>query len=1011
GTYDYTPDDDYNGPDSFTYLVDDNNGGTDTGTVILTVDAVNDAPVAADGEASGDEDTVISGTVTATDVDGPSLTFSLDNGPSNGSVVVNSDGTYDYTPDDDYNGPDSFTYLVDDNNGGTDTGTVILTVDAVADLPVAQDDAVSVDEDNALAGAVIATDGDGDALTYTEGTGPSNGTLVFGSDGSYTYTPDANYFGPDSFTYEVDDGNGGTDTGTVDITVNSVNDAPYLVTGGAEENPLPLLDSFSVNANEADGIFTIDLTPFVEDLETADLTFSVLTITNLDDGRGVEIPVSIVDGIVTIDPSDFDLDSGETLNAQVVFTADDGSGAANSTLNGTFNLTVNGSDDTPPPNTNIAPVAEDAEITKGDQAVIDIDLNALASDADGDPLTFENISIVGGGRNPVVFTIANGIVTIDPTQFGLPDGGSLDLEIQYTVNDGSNAVNNTDSGAVYLTVIEGEDPEDPVEDPNTAPVANDVTVTTTASYDSSNPNIIIDLADSASDADGDDLAFSVVLQSGDIVTFSLTGNTVSIPLLQTAFLGLTAGTSAATVLEYTVDDGRGEANSTTTGLINLTVDGPFEVITPTNTAPVATETEQDADVGDGSFTIDLNTLVSDADVGDVLTLSEVALNVPADTVLDAGAFSFDPITGIATIDPTKFNLANNEGLTASLNFVVDDGSGTTNSSDTGQVLLNITDGNVAPVATETEQDVNVEDGSFTIDLNTLVSDFDGDPLTLSNVALELGGAPITAGFDAGTGIVTIDPADFGLADGTSATAELTFDVDDGTGAANSMDSGSVTLNLSDPADPGTSVVIDFEAFSSDSGLSIPIGGTSTQGIFFDGSASVIETDEGGSRLAEGLASGQTTSGGNNVLSAGAESGDTFAFYSGDDNPFLVGTLPVSNFNVGGLSAADIIAVFGYDGDNFDLEGLSLNGIGGSNVVNITAYELQLTVDPGSSFGTYEVDLVEVGSFDFNVDSSTPGEVIDLNDAAYGGAFDSVYAVEIGTADGSSFVLDDLLITV
>ena len=100
----------------------------------------NEDPEAEDLTVAGDEDTVISGTVVATDVDGDTLTFMLDTGPSNGSVTVNANGTFDYTPDPDTNGTDSFTVLVDDGNGGSDVATVTVNVTPVNDAPIANDD-------------------------------------------------------------------------------------------------------------------------------------------------------------------------------------------------------------------------------------------------------------------------------------------------------------------------------------------------------------------------------------------------------------------------------------------------------------------------------------------------------------------------------------------------------------------------------------------------------------------------------------------------------------------------------------------------------------------------------------------------------------------------------------------------------------------------------------------------------------------------------------------------------
>ncbi|MGH1420657.1 MAG: cadherin-like domain-containing protein, partial [Hyphomonas sp.] len=191
GTYTYTPNADFNGTDTFTISADDGNGGTDIATVTITVDPVNDAPVAADDSQTTDEDVAINGAVALSDVDGDTVTASLGTAPTNGTVTVNTDGTYTYTPNADFNGTDTFTISASDGNGGTDTATVTITVDPVNDNPVAADDAQTTDEDIAVNGAVALSDVDGDTVTASLGTAPLNGTAIVNTDGTYTYTPNA----------------------------------------------------------------------------------------------------------------------------------------------------------------------------------------------------------------------------------------------------------------------------------------------------------------------------------------------------------------------------------------------------------------------------------------------------------------------------------------------------------------------------------------------------------------------------------------------------------------------------------------------------------------------------------------------------------------------------------------------------------------------------------------------------------------------------------------------------
>jgi VCBS repeat-containing protein len=226
GTFLYTPESDYHGPDSFTYHANDGTADSNTSTVSITVNAINDAPVAQAQSITTNEDTAKSGTVVATDVDGNSLTYSQVTGPTHGSLTFISDGTFIYTPESDYHGPDSFTYHANDGTADSNAATVSITVNAINDAPVAQVQSITTNEDTAKGGTVIATDVDGNSLTYSRVTGPAHGSLTLNPDGTFNYTPALSYNGPDSFTFRANDGTADSNTATVSITVNAINDAP-----------------------------------------------------------------------------------------------------------------------------------------------------------------------------------------------------------------------------------------------------------------------------------------------------------------------------------------------------------------------------------------------------------------------------------------------------------------------------------------------------------------------------------------------------------------------------------------------------------------------------------------------------------------------------------------------------------------------------------------------------------------------------------------------------------------
>ena len=259
GSFTYTPAANYNGPDSFTYKANDGQADSNVATVSITVGAVNDAPVANADSIAATEDTPASGNVLAndTDVDGDALTAILVSGPAHGSLTLNPDGSFTYTPAANYNGPDSFTYKANDGQADSNVATVSITVGAVNDAPVArcrQHRGHGRHAGSAATCSTNDTDVDGDALNAILVSGPAHGSLTLNADGSFTYTPDANYNGPDSFTYKANDGQADSNVATVSITVGAVNDAPVAqndTTATTEDTPV--VGNVLANDTDVDG--------------------------------------------------------------------------------------------------------------------------------------------------------------------------------------------------------------------------------------------------------------------------------------------------------------------------------------------------------------------------------------------------------------------------------------------------------------------------------------------------------------------------------------------------------------------------------------------------------------------------------------------------------------------------------------------------------------------------------------------------------------------------------------
>ncbi len=220
----YTPDADFNGSDSFTFKVNDGLLDSDPATVDITVTSVNDAPTATSQSVSTDEDTSAAVTLTGSDVENSSLTFTVETQPSNGTLSGTAPDLT-YTPDADFNGSDSFTFSVSDGDLGSGPATVDITVNSVNDAPTADPQSVSTDEDTSAAVTLTGSDVENSPLTFAVETQPTHGTLS-GTAPNLTYTPDADFNGSDSFTFSVSDGDLGSGPATVDITVDSVNDAP-----------------------------------------------------------------------------------------------------------------------------------------------------------------------------------------------------------------------------------------------------------------------------------------------------------------------------------------------------------------------------------------------------------------------------------------------------------------------------------------------------------------------------------------------------------------------------------------------------------------------------------------------------------------------------------------------------------------------------------------------------------------------------------------------------------------
>lgn len=255
GAFDYTPTRNFFGTDSFEYTISDGSLSS-TATVTITVINVNEPPVGTADTYNTDEDTALTVTVANgvlvndNDIDSDPLTAVLGTGPANGSLTLNTNGSFVYTPNANFSGTDSFTYRPNDGTEAGNLVTVTINVAPVNDAPVSVSDAYTLDEDSSitttLANGVLSNDSDieGSGLNAVLVSGPARGTLSFNANGTFTYTPIANANGTDSFTYRAfDDTLLGGQITTVTLAIRPVNDAPVGVNDSytiAEDNTLTI---------------------------------------------------------------------------------------------------------------------------------------------------------------------------------------------------------------------------------------------------------------------------------------------------------------------------------------------------------------------------------------------------------------------------------------------------------------------------------------------------------------------------------------------------------------------------------------------------------------------------------------------------------------------------------------------------------------------------------------------------------------------------------------------------
>jgi len=506
-TFTFTPNLNYFGITSFNYTINDGNGGSDTTIVLITVRPINDSPIAVDDVYNTNEDqTLVINTYSSgilpndSDVDSLVLLTDLAAGgdPLNGTVTISLNGTFTYTPNANFAGVDTFTYRVRDLLGGSDTATVTINVSSINDGPVAVNDSYSINEDTQLDVVLPGiltndTDVENDVLTIALNTNVANGVLTLNADGSFTYVPNANFNGIDTFTYHVNDGEFDSNIATVTLEVTAINDAPVA-------DPL----AFTVpNAGSSTGL----LTASDVDVPADTLTFSLLT--------------PATNGTVTVSPTGvytYTHNGSTTLSDTFEFSVTDGLLTSTATVTITV-LAIN-----------LSPVAIPqtlSVITGGTGSG-----TVSGTDPEGATLVFSLLSSTANGS--LVFN-ADGTFTYTH------DGGtSLSDSFLFEVFDGVHTSNAT----VTITIIPPLVPPTPPT-PNGAPVVVDGTLS--APFEGN-----VDGTATGTDPDGDPLTFSLVTgPTNGTIVFNPDGSFTYTP---------DAGFSGTDSFTFSANDGTDDSN-------------------------------------------------------------------------------------------------------------------------------------------------------------------------------------------------------------------------------------------------------------------------------------------------------------------------------------------------------------------------------------------------------------------------------------------------------------------
>lgn len=598
------------GSDSFTYRVNDGSVNSAVATVSLNISSVNDLPVANAATVNTNEDTPVAITLTGSDLEGSSLTYSIVNQPGKGTLS-GSPPNLTYTPALNANGADSFTFRVNDGSANSPAATVNLNIAAVNDLPVANAISVNTMINTAVPVTLAGSDAEGSPLTFTVLSSPTKGVLG-GTAPNLTYTPNSGVTGADSFTYRVSDGALNSATATVSISVAASNTVPVatprsvttnedtsvaIVLSGTDADGNPL--TYSVLTNPTKGTLS-GTAPNLTYVPSANANGNDSFTFRVNDGTANSSPATVSIGITAVNDAPLadakSVSTNKNTPVGIVLSGTDVEGSALSfsvltspakgTLSGSApNLTYTPNNNATGPdnftyrvndgsansasatvsiniaNNNQAPQAVSKWIPSMQNKPVAIELSA--TDPEGSPMTFRVV-------NPPTFGVLSGT---PPNLSFQPERGFVgNTSFAYVANDGT-----SDSPVAWISLK--------IKDSNAKPVA--VEQTLTAAWNTGTAVVL-----AGTDEDADRLTFRVTKQPTNGTLSGTPPNLTYTP---------DSGFKGADSFTFVADDGLSSSAAATVSINVVNPNNrapssaPWSVTTPMKTAVPVTLRATDAD--------------------------------------------------------------------------------------------------------------------------------------------------------------------------------------------------------------------------------------------------------------------------------------------------------------------------------------------------------------------------------------------------------------------------------